>query len=71
MKCSLCQREARRGSRLCRYHMEASKALRSSYSRWMEAYGPIEWNEYLKRVKERPETGRWVKDVIESGERFD
>lgn len=45
--------------------------MRSSYSQWKEAYGSIGWDEYLRRVKERGETGQWVKDIIDSGEKFD
>jgi len=40
--------------------------LRRHYETWVRAYGKIEWGEYLTRLLKMPETGAWVKEVIEA-----
>ncbi len=61
-KCYICNRESEES--LCAYHKLAYEALRDNYEVWRKAYGDITWKEYIARVYERSETGRWVKDVI-------
>lgn len=65
MTCQLCKREPAPASTLCAYHLEAKGKLESAYKDWSEAYGGMEWKEYLLRVCERKETGPWAKEVAE------
>ncbi len=67
MKCRLCRRETERESALCVYHGKAREALRAGYERWSDAYGELSWRKYGNRIKGRPETGQWVKDVTDGG----
>ncbi len=63
--CILCKRDCAPSSTLCRHHLAAKRNLESGYKIWSEAYGALTWKEYLKRVAQRPETGLWVKEVVE------
>lgn len=65
MPCRLCKRENAPSSDLCAYHLKARRNLESGYKRWSEAYGGMAWKEYLRKVRERPETGVWAKEVAE------
>jgi hypothetical protein len=38
--------------------------LEECYNTWRSAYKDITWEDYLKRILELDETGKWVKDVI-------
>ena len=40
--------------------------MRGHYEAWVQAYGTMEWGEYLARLLKMPETGAWVKEVIEA-----
>ena len=62
-KCLVCGMHADEGG-LCFKHRAAAKSLEESYRYWREAFG-ISFEEYLKKVKERPETGAWVKELID------
>jgi hypothetical protein len=64
VKCQLCRRESETNSNLCRYHAQAKRVLLAAYNAWGEAYSGLEWKEYLDKVKQLPETGQWVKEVI-------
>ena len=61
MKCALCEREAT--DELCRNHSRAKQSVLSAYSYWKEAYGTLEWNDYLDRIKRNPRTGQWAKEA--------
>ena len=63
MTCQLCKRERAPSSTLCAYHLKAKENLESAYKIWSEAYGGMEWKEYLLRVGESKETGQWAKEV--------
>ena len=45
------------------YHLEAKVELQTAYHYWAEAYGSLEWNEYLRRVSKNSETGIWAVEV--------
>ncbi len=63
MSCRLCSREkVVRKTELCQYHHKALENLQESFEKWRYAYGNLDWDEYLKKVAEMPETGIWVKD---------
>ena len=61
MKCALCERQA--VDELCRYHAQARDDVRSTFSYWKEAYGGLEWDDYLDRIKRNPRTGQWAKEA--------
>jgi hypothetical protein len=63
--CRLCKRECAPASDFCAYHLAAKKNLDSAYKQWSEAYGGMAWKEYLRRVTQSSETGRWAKEVAE------
>ncbi len=62
-ECRICGREPVDG-RYCRYHRVAFDNLREKYAVWKEAAG-VSWDDYLERLRQNPETGRWVLELIE------
>ncbi len=42
----------------------AYEKLKEGYNTWRSAYKDITWEDYLKRILELDDTGKWVKDVI-------
>lgn len=63
MKCTLCSREA--VSDLCKYHERARQKIEAGYRLWTEAYGEVEWKDYLDKVKRNNQTGQWAKEIAE------
>jgi len=63
MKCPLCEREA--VTDLCRYHTESKEKLGWAYPLWVEAFGNMEWKDFLDNVKRNPQTGQWTKEIAE------
>ncbi len=63
MKCVMCSRKA--VSDLCTYHQGAKRKVEASYHLWTEAYGEIEWKDYLDKVKRNERTGQWAKEIAE------
>jgi len=63
MKCSLCEREAASG--LCQYHEAAKAKVELAYPSWVNAYGRMEWKDYLDNVKRNVQTGQWAKEIAE------
>ena len=61
MRCRLCEREA--AVDLCHYHSEAKRRVEEAFQHWKAAYGTLEWNEYLERIIQNPETGQWAAEV--------
>ena len=61
MKCRLCERRAE--DDLCQYHGEARDKLESTYHYWVDAYGSMTRDEYLRRIAKNSETGEWVAEV--------
>ena len=62
--CTICGRASLNESDYCQYHQEALNNLRSSYEHWKKASG-ASWEEYIEKLCEIEETGRWVFDVAE------
>ena len=62
-KCEICGRDVIDGD-LCRYHIDALNNLRTVYDGWKNAAN-VSWKEYLVRLEQIEETGRWVVEVIE------
>ncbi len=67
MKCLLCERET--ASELCQYHQAAKERVQSAYRLWVEAYGRLEWKDFLHRVIHSDQTGQWAKEIAELLER--
>jgi len=63
MRCAICGREA--VTDLCRYHAEAKEKVRMAYPLWVEAYGDMDWEDFLDNVKRNPQTGQWAKEIAE------
>ncbi len=63
VKCKLCSREA--VSDLCRYREGAKRRVDAGYRTWVKAYGEIEWEDYLDKVKRNEQTGQWAKEIAE------
>ncbi|MHA1301513.1 MAG: hypothetical protein ACTSO9_18985 [Candidatus Helarchaeota archaeon] len=61
-ECKICQRVIDSGD-LCEYHELAKKNIENTYDYWNKAYGGITFNEYLKRISEHKNSGRWVQEV--------
>jgi hypothetical protein len=62
--CVICGRTAVNGSDYCRYHQDALDNLQSAYEHWRNA-NEVSWEEYIERLCQIEETGRWVLDVAE------
>lgn len=67
-KCSIpgCNREQVQEG-LCKIHLEALRRTLSSYEEWRRRVGDIEFEEYLRKISKMKITGKWVKELIESG----
>jgi hypothetical protein len=63
MKCALCGRTA--VTEFCMYHQAAKEKVEAAFLLWKEAYGTIEWKDYLDRVIYNPQTGQWSKEIAE------
>jgi hypothetical protein len=63
MKCRLCGREA--VPDLCSYHEGAKRKVEAGYRLWTEAYGEMDWRDYLDKVKRNEQTGQWAKEIAE------
>lgn len=65
-KCAACARETDSSGRYCSYHARALGQLKSHYDSWVDAYGGISLQDYMKRLHKMEETGQWIKEVIEA-----
>jgi hypothetical protein len=66
MNCQLCNNEAdANGNVLCIYHQESFSNLKAGYEKWMNAFGVLDWETYLRKLVKRPETGNWVKEYCQ------
>jgi len=52
--------------RYCLQHKQALDSVMSHYRSWVDAYGSISWEDFLKKLSRMRETGCWVKEVIEA-----
>jgi len=60
MGCVVCGRKSE--GRYCQLHSEAYGNLVQGFEKWKPAMG-IGWLDYLKRVAENQNTGKWVVEV--------
>jgi hypothetical protein len=64
-KCSACHRDViAKEKRYCLYHSQAYDSLQKEYKAWMNAYGGVSRETYMKKLLDLDQTGDWVKDVI-------
>ncbi len=63
-KCRLCHREEYMNG-LCRYHYSAFTKITEFYKEWKRREG-VSWEEYIKALKSFRNTGKWIKEVLES-----
>ena len=64
MFCKICGRTVVKEGVLCQYHQSALDSLHASYKDWEKASG-ASWEEYIEKLCQLEETGRWVVDVAE------
>ena len=62
MKCSICGRHVIPGGNLCDRHFAAYNNLVKTFKRWKGSM-KIGWEEYLRAVKDNPNTGLWAREV--------
>jgi hypothetical protein len=60
MRCVLCNRQST--ETYCDYHQHAYENLIQNYTHWRDRTA-IDWKEYLRRVKENTNTGKWVVEI--------
>lgn len=48
----------------CFYHYRAYLNIKQAYRRWKEAYGELEWSDYIERLKKNEYTGQLVREVL-------
>jgi hypothetical protein len=64
-KCSVCARGViAEGKKYCLYHSQAYESLQNQYKAWVNAYGGISRELYMKKLLDLDQTGDWVKDII-------
>jgi hypothetical protein len=63
LNCKICGRVS--DAELCSYHSAAKEKVEAADSLWVNAYGKIDWKEYLDGVKRNVQTGRWAKELAE------
>ncbi|MGY5871726.1 MAG: hypothetical protein RTV72_05750 [Candidatus Thorarchaeota archaeon] len=60
--CPICGRDIE--AKFCHYHQTAFNNLREKHEKWEIAAG-LSWEEYLEKVGDLENTGRWISEVIE------
>jgi hypothetical protein len=61
--CFICKRKVETHKELCNYHFIALLNIEKSFQTWRDAYGNLDWMEYLKKLIENEENGIWVQEV--------
>lgn len=59
--CEICKKIG--NEPFCEYHAKAYNNIVKYYRYWKEAYDELSWEEYLTKLIENPENGKWVKEV--------
>jgi len=63
-RCAACHRKNLVG-KYCHHHARALQSIKDHHRAWSKAHGKISWPEFLYRISEMDETGKWVIEVIE------
>ena len=61
-ECPICGRDKQ--EEFCSYHQTAFSNLKEMHEKWCIAAG-LSWEEYLDKIGEIEDTGRWIREVIE------
>ena len=61
-ECKICERDIEDGE-FCENHELANKNIKSNYEYWNKAYGGLTFIEYLERISEHKNSGKWVREV--------
>ena len=64
--CIVCGRPSQEEREFCKYHQEAYEELKNAFNRWKNAYGGMEWHDYLEEILKVEGTGIWVTEVVEA-----
>ena len=62
MSCPMCGRDKQ--DEFCSYHQTAFDNVKEMYAKWETAAG-LSWEEYLQKISDIEDTGRWIVEVIE------
>jgi len=63
MECPICSGEIQDNLKLCPDHRLALKNMVRAYNEWDKAYGGISKQDYLERILNRKETGKFALEV--------
>lgn len=61
-ECIICGRSLK-GDKFCEYHEAANDSLISAFDKWKSSAG-LTWTEFLDKISELENTGRWVIEVV-------
>lgn len=64
-ECQICGRKVDSETQFCQYHKLASANVTESFEKWRFAMGDIQWDEYLTKLSEEENLGRFARDVVE------
>ncbi|TFH06729.1 MAG: hypothetical protein E4H14_10140 [Candidatus Thorarchaeota archaeon] len=60
--CPICGRDKQ--DQFCSYHQTAFDNLKKMHTTWENAAG-LSWEDYLDKISDLENTGRWIREVIE------
>ncbi len=65
-QCQVCKSTIEKGQ-FCDAHLIAKKNLEKNFKAWQNAYGKLEWKEYLTRMTKDHEIpiGDWAREVAD------
>lgn len=63
MSCPICGEELD-GEEFCKRHKKAYLNIKQAFNDWKKALD-ISWDEYLNKLIENKNSGKWVKEVAE------
>ncbi|MFW9850684.1 MAG: hypothetical protein ACFFF4_16245 [Candidatus Thorarchaeota archaeon] len=63
-ECQICGRKCHAEREFCQYHQLANENITNSFEVWKSAM-EISWNDYLARLCEEDNLGKFARDVVE------
>ena len=60
--CPICGRDKQ--EKFCSYHQAAFENMKKMYAEWETAAG-LSWDNYLDKISNLEDTGRWIREVID------
>ena len=61
-ECPICGRD--RQEKFCSYHQTAFDNTKEMHTKW-ETAADLSWEDYLDKIGQLEDTGRWIREVIE------